>query len=120
VDVPALAGRAVMLCGIFMAAAVYFGWTWSGGRRTLAMKTWHIAIETSDGHALDSKRALMRYASAWIGPVAALAFYAALRPDPLARHGVWLLLVNHAWAIVDRDSQFLHDRIAGTRLVQRA
>jgi hypothetical protein len=30
---------------------------------------------------------------------------------------VALLAVNYAWALVNSDRQFLHDRIAGTRLV---
>ena len=28
-----------------------------------------------------------------------------------------LFVLNFAWALVDRDRQFLHDRLAGTRLV---
>jgi uncharacterized RDD family membrane protein YckC len=31
---------------------------------------------------------------------------------------VSLLLPSLAWALVDRERQFLHDRLAGTRLVQ--
>jgi len=34
-----------------------------------------------------------------------------------ARSAVGLLALNYAWALVDPDRQFLHDRIAGTRLV---
>jgi len=34
--------------------------------------------------------------------------------------GLWLVLlfINFLWALVDRDRQFLHDRIAGTRVVR--
>jgi uncharacterized RDD family membrane protein YckC len=35
-------------------------------------------------------------------------------------HGRWamaLAAINYACAFVDRDRQYLHDRIAGTRLV---
>jgi hypothetical protein len=28
-----------------------------------------------------------------------------------------LLAVNYAWAVVNADRQFLHDRVAGTRMV---
>jgi len=46
-----------------------------------------------------------------------IAGYVALAPS---RHGRWALAlaaVNYAWASVDRDGQYLQDRIAGTRLV---
>ena len=32
------------------------------------------------------------------------------------RRALALLAVNYAWALVDRDRQYLQDRIAGTRL----
>jgi uncharacterized RDD family membrane protein YckC len=40
-----------------------------------------------------------------------LRFFLALLGLLLAGAGFW-------WALVDRDRQFLHDRLAGTRLVR--
>jgi uncharacterized RDD family membrane protein YckC len=78
-------------------AAGYFSWFWSHGRRTLAMKTWHLHLLTASGQALTPTRALWRFLLAALG---------------LSAFGMGLL-----WAIFDPDRLFLHDRLAGTRLV---
>ena len=63
------------------------------------MKTWRIRVVTRDGGALSVSVALRRYLLALISlGVCGLGF---------------------AWALVDKDRQFLHDRLAGTRLVPR-
>jgi uncharacterized RDD family membrane protein YckC len=115
--VPALPMRMLMLAVVFGAAALYFGWCWTGGRRTLPMKTWRMRLVCADGRGLDLRTAALRYAAAWIGPALAVAGYAALVPTGRPRLALWLLLFNYAWALVDRDRRFLHDRIAGTRIV---
>jgi uncharacterized RDD family membrane protein YckC len=43
--------------------------------------------------------------------LAAIRFVLALTGILFAGIGLW-------WALIDRDKQFLHDRIAGTRLVR--
>jgi uncharacterized RDD family membrane protein YckC len=70
----------------------YFLWCWLRGGQTLAMKAWRIRLD-----GVTPRRALARFLLA-----------VALVPT-----GIGLL-----WALVDRDRQFLHDRIAGTRLVR--
>jgi uncharacterized RDD family membrane protein YckC len=95
--------------------AVYFGWFWTRGRRTLAMKTWRLKLADRSGGDLDTKRALGRYLAGWIGPLCAFATYAIF--------GRWSLLalgLNFLWALVDPERLFLHDRIAGTRLLTSA
>lgn len=77
--------------------AAYFLWFWLHGGQTLAMKTWHIRLESADGKALTLNQAMRRFALAW------LCFL-----------GVGIL-----WALIDKDRQFLHDRLAGTRLVEK-
>jgi uncharacterized RDD family membrane protein YckC len=116
-QIPDLVARRASFALIFAAGALYFGWSWSGGRRTLAMKTWKIGLERRDGSRVDGRTALLRYVAAWIGPALALAAYVALRPFDLGAHAAALLALNFAWAIVDPERQFLHDRMAGTRLV---
>jgi uncharacterized RDD family membrane protein YckC len=116
-QVPALRMRMLMLAVVFGAAALYFGWCWTGGRRTLPMKTWRMRLVRADGRAVDLRTVALRYAAAWIGPLLAVAAYAALAPTGHPRLALWMLPFNYAWAFVDRDRRFLHDRIAGTRLV---
>jgi uncharacterized RDD family membrane protein YckC len=78
---------------IFVLAvfAGYFLWCWLRGGQTLAMKAWHIRlVDVTPG------KAILR-----------LALAGALVPTG----------VSIVWALFDRDRQFLHDRLAGTRLV---
>lgn len=102
---------------LFAVCAAYCVGLWSGGRRTLPMKTWRLELRTAAGHNVDPSTALLRYLACWIGPVLALAAAAALQPGGHGRWGLLLLGVTYAWALVDRERQFLQDRLAGTRLV---
>ena len=72
--------------------AAYFLWCWLRGGQTLAMKAWRIRLEQ-----VSPPRALLRFLLALL----------------LVPTGISLL-----WALVDHERQFLHDRLAGTRLVQ--
>jgi uncharacterized RDD family membrane protein YckC len=76
--------------------AGYFLWFWLHGGQTLPMKTWQIRLVTEQGAPINLRRALLRFLAALIG---------------IACAGIGL-----AWALWDRDRQFLHDRVAGTRL----
>jgi uncharacterized RDD family membrane protein YckC len=76
----------------------YYVWFWSHGGQTLPMQTWRIRIvRAADGGPVHPGRALHRYVLAVLGFVA--------------------VGLGFAWALVDRDRQFLHDRLAGTRIV---
>jgi len=114
---PPLPARVFSFCLVFAIAGLYFIWFWTGGRRTLPMKTWRMALLRVDGRPVDAKRAVVRYLAAWIGPLVALAAYALLHPQNLGAHAAWGLAIGYVWPIVDPDRQFLHDRIAGTRIV---
>jgi uncharacterized RDD family membrane protein YckC len=76
---------------LFIAAvfAAYFLWCWLRGGQTLAMKAWGIRLVN-----VTPGKAILRFALALL-----------------------LLPASIAWALFDRDRQFLHDRLAGTRLV---
>lgn len=71
--------------------AAYFLWCWLRGGQTLAMKAWRIRLVD-----VTPARALARFALA-----------ALLVPT----------LISILWSLLDREGQFLHDRLAGTRLV---
>jgi uncharacterized RDD family membrane protein YckC len=78
---------------LFIAAvfASYFLWCWLRGGQTLAMKAWHIRVVE-----ITPVKALLR-----------LLLAALLLPTG----------ISIVWSLFDRDRQFLHDRLAGTRLV---
>lgn len=85
---------------ILVVTATYFAWFWTRGGQTLPMKTWRLRLVAADGGAVDFPRAMRRYVLAVLG---------------FATLGLGFL-----WAFVDRDRQFLHDRLAGTALVDAA
>ena len=91
----------------------YFVTCWSGGRRTLPMKTWRLRLCDRGGNPIGVPRAIARYAAAWIGPAIVVALYAVTH----SRLAALAIALPYAWALVDPDRRFLHDRIAGTRLV---
>jgi hypothetical protein len=111
------AAQAISFGCLFAAFGAYYAWGWSGGRRTLPMKTWRLAMESTRGAPLTLSRAAVRYVACWIGPGLAIAAYAALRPLGYSRWAVTLVAFNYAWALVNSDRQFLQDGVAGTRLV---
>ena len=82
---------------LFLVLGIYFIACWSRGGRTLAMQTWKMRVVRRDGGSIGAARAALRYALAWVS---------------LAAFGAGFL-----WACVDSDRQFLHDRLAGTRIV---
>ncbi|MDX2217706.1 MAG: RDD family protein [Burkholderiales bacterium] len=84
----------VLVCGL------YFVWFWRHGGQTLPMKTWRIRLRTASGSVPSTREAILRY-------LAALA-------------GMLPLGLTFWWALVDRDRQFLHDRMLGTRIVHEA
>ena len=114
---PPLPARVALFCVVFAVLAAYFTWSWSDGRQTLAQKSWRLALVRRDGRQVDRRTALARYLAAWIGPALAVAGYLALRPHGLGAHAAWLVALNFAFALVDRERQFLHDRLAGTAVV---
>lgn len=84
---------------VVLGLAIYFLWHWHGGRQTLAMRTWKIQIESADGSPARLWQLAARYVLAW---------------PSIGLFGIGIL-----WAFFDRDRQFLHDRLAGTRIVYR-
>ena len=82
---------------IFVVLGGYFVLCWRRGGGTLAMHTWRLRLVRRDGARVGLGQAWLRYALAW--------------PSFL------LLGAGILWALVDRDRQFLHDRLAGTRIV---
>lgn len=76
--------------------AGYFLWCWLRGGQTLAMKAWHIRLVAPGRERVPPGKALLRFVLAVL----------------LVPSGIGIV-----WALFDRERQFLHDRLAGTRLV---
>lgn len=82
---------------VFVVLGGYYLWYWRRGGQTLAMQTWKLRIVNLDGKPVTTGQAALRYVLAW--------------------PSVCFLGVGLIWALLDRDRQFLHDRLAGTRIV---
>lgn len=105
---------------LFLVLGLYFAWFWSHGGQTLPMKTWRIRLVTEKGRPPGFWHAVARYLLAWLWfmPGLALAWALGAHASLLA----WIPLANMVlWALtiyLDPQRQFLHDRLAGTRLVR--
>jgi len=105
---------------LFLVLGLYFVWCWRRGGQTLPMKAWKLRIVDRRGLPPATPRAVLRYAlaAAALGSAAVAAIVLVQHPrEP----GAWLALVPGVvtilWSVVDRDRQFLHDRLAGTWIV---
>jgi len=103
---------------MFLVLAFYFSWFWQRNGQTLAMQTWRIRLETAAGVPPRWPQALLRFALAWLWlpPAAAVGHALGLTKGPfIGALAIGLLIwISLAW--LDPRRQFLHDRLAGTRL----
>ncbi len=83
---------------LFLVIGLYFAGSWRRSGQTLAMKTWSLRLVGADGARITLRQAMLRYACAW--PCLALV-------------GIGII-----YALFDRERQFLHDRLAGTKIVR--
>lgn len=104
----------------FLALGLYFVWFWRKRGQTLAMQTWRMRVVNADGSRISLGRAVARYVLAWVWVVVAVGAIHLSGASRWAGAGVALacLLVWGALAWLDPQRQFLHDRLAGTRLVR--
>ena len=102
----------------FLSLGIYFIWFWSRGQ-TLAMKTWHIRVVDTAGRPLSRALALTRYMACWLWFLPPLLVTLPLGL-PAREVGVLTLGWVLVWALLSRfhpQRQFLHDALAGTRLI---
>ncbi len=104
---------------LFLVLGVYFVWFWTHGGQTLPMKTWRMRLVAADGQPLRAGRAMLRYALCWMFLLPALALANALEIHGWPAVGMVALavLMPPFWMKFDINRQFLHDRLARTRLV---
>lgn len=83
---------------LLIVGGIYFIWFWTHSGQTLAMQTWKLRLVSANNGKVTTQQAMVRYLMAVIG----ISFL-----------GFGLL-----WALFDRNRQFLHDRVAGTRIIR--
>ncbi len=93
---PSLA-RPLLQLYLLAIAAGYFIYCWTHGGQTLPMKTWQLRVTARNGGDVTLQVGARRYLFA----LASIALCGA----------------GFVWAALDRDGQFLHDRLAGTCIV---
>jgi uncharacterized RDD family membrane protein YckC len=109
----------ILAAWIGFVVGLYFVWFWTHSGQTLPMKTWRLRVVATDGSPLSVPRAIARYVLAWLWFLPPLALHPLLGlsvPHTLVLAAVWFVL----WAATSRfdaNRQFLHDRLAGTRVV---
>jgi len=82
---------------LWLSIGAYFVRCWVATGQTLASQTWKLKLVNAEGGLLGWRLAWLRYGIATL----------LLLPAGLT---LW-------WAIVDREQQFLHDRLLGTRII---
>jgi uncharacterized RDD family membrane protein YckC len=92
--------RLILQGWLLAVILIYFGYFWSRGRQTLAMRAWRTRLVRDDGADLSGTDALRRLALATI---------------TMAPFGAGLL-----WVLFDRDGLAWYDRLSHTRPVMLA
>ncbi len=89
--------RIALQLTLVLLSGAYFVWCWTRSGQTLPMQAWHLRIiDSASGRPPSIRKAVTRYVVAVLGTLLAGAAF--------------------LWALFDRDRQFLHDRVAGTRI----
>lgn len=90
-------GPGLLWLYLFTLLGVYFIWCWIKAGQTLAMKTWRLwIVDAQTSHRPRPLQAVVRYGMGWL---------------------CWPTGLALLWSFLDPDGQFLHDRIAGTRIL---
>ena len=82
---------------LFLVLGFYFCYFWHRSGQTVPMKTWRFRLMDAQGRLPSWPRCLLRYLLAWL----------------CLPSGISIL-----WALLDREGQFLHDRLSGLRLIR--
>lgn len=79
---------------LWLLTAVYLIWYWLHGGQTLAMQTWHIRVVNHAGKPVSLGQAIKRF-------IFSSVFFG----------------LSFLWALFDKEGLYLHDRLAGSRLI---
>ncbi len=118
---PADVERALLQLVLAALLGAYFVRSWVRGGQTLAMKAWKLRLVRPDGRGIAPRIGLARFLIAGFVFGAGAAATVWLWRHPGSMVG-WLAMlpaaVDLGWLLCDRERQFLHDRLAGTRVVR--
>lgn len=116
----ALEGRHGLQAFLFVVLGIYFGWFWSRGGQTVAMKAWHIKLVDGNGQPVRQSRAVARYLMSWLwfAPALLIVWLSGVRSPSGTFMALGLGVLAYAMlALLLPSRQFLHDIACGTRLV---
>ncbi|HEY1044513.1 MAG TPA: RDD family protein [Telluria sp.] len=110
---------------IIAVAGAYFVHSWTSSGHTLAMKTWRIKLVKVGQASVPRRDAIKRFVFAWgfIAPALLVSWPLGLWTTRAGSSTAILMILGNIilWsltAFLDKDRQFLHDRLAGTRLIE--
>lgn len=114
----ALDNRLALQVFLFLVLGAYFSWFWAKGQ-TLAMKTWHLHLERTDGTKAPLHVAALRYVLAWVWviPPLSVAWLLDFKLWNLAITMLCWLLVWIGLGRLRADKQCWHDALCKTRVV---
>lgn len=116
----ALEGRHGLQAFLFVVLGIYFGWFWSHGGQTVAMRAWHVKLLDRNGQPVSQGRAVLRYLLSWLWfmPALAVVWMSGIR-SPVSTFAAlgFGVMAYAALALLLPSRQFLHDVVCGTRLV---
>ena len=116
----ALQGNTGLQVFLFIVLGLYFAGLWSSSGQTLAMKTWHIRVQTADGRTPSPVRAAARYVASWLWFLPALASAHAAGIRSVAFMVCMVAAGMAAYALLTcmrSDRQLMHDVLCSTWLV---
>jgi uncharacterized RDD family membrane protein YckC len=105
---------------LFLVTAAYFVHFWTDSGHTLAMKTWRLKLVMPGYARVPFRIAAIRYVLAWGWFMPALLAYSAFGVRTKGGLAAAVAIGIVAWALTaffDKDRQFLHDKLAGTRVI---
>jgi uncharacterized RDD family membrane protein YckC len=105
---------------LFFVIGAYFVFFWRRSGQTLAMQTWQIKLVNDDDQQIPVVKAIVRYCLAWMWflPGFIVSSQLSLKNSYIAIPVTIGFCTWAATALFVKDGQFLHDRLAKTRLVQ--
>ena len=115
-----LLNREARIFVLFLSIGAYFLVCWQRGGQTLPMRSWHIRLVGATCQKPTFKQLVIRYLLIWPLPLLGMAILLPL----IAATGWKALLLLSVFApflifipTFGSNQQFLHDRLAGTRLI---
>lgn len=101
---------------------LYYSFCWTRSGQTLPMKTWKMRLVSEQNQPISLHQAQWRFFSLMcfvlpLGPVWMLGRHQVI-PAPFVWIAVLWAVLPYAWGFFDKDRQFLHDRLAHSRIIR--